>query len=146
MFDISLACLSFFPAPPGTQPCPIILATKSISQCTYHQLLYSIMGLKMNLSLKSWRGSIYKGVEIFVQGTVVQVTFCPGDNSLRTLLSRETVAQGYICLRMTLVHGDFCPRKLLSKETNTCILVQGRFTFRGHELWSFVRNKHKICA
>ena len=38
------------------------------------------------------------GVDPFVQGTVVQGSFCPRDISPRRLLSKDT-----------LVQGDFCP-------------------------------------
>ena len=50
-----------------------------------------------------------------VQGTVVQVDSCP-----RILLSKETIVQGRLLSKVTVVKGDFCPRRqlhvLLSKD------------------------------
>ena len=41
-------------------------------------------------------------------------------------LSKETVVQGDYCPRRTFVQGDSSPRRLLSKETVTLFIVQGR--------------------
>ena len=42
-------------------------------------------------------------------------------------LSKETVIQGDSRPRKTYVQGDFCQRRHLTKETVTCIFVQGNF-------------------
>ena len=50
--------------------------------------------------------------------TIVQGTFVQGDFCPRRLLSKEDY-----CPRKTIVQGDICPRRQLSKET----IVQGDF-------------------
>ena len=72
------------------------------------------------------------GVETFVQGTCVQGDSCPSNICPRRQLSKETVIQGDNCPRKTYVQGDFRPRRHLSKETVTCILVQGYFFRLGY--------------
>ena len=66
------------------------------------------------------------GVETFVQGPCVQGDSCPRRRLSKGHLSKETLVRGDISPRRQLSKETFVQGGLLSKETITCILVQGR--------------------
>ena len=58
--------------------------------------------------------------------TIVQGTFVQGDFCPRRLLSKEDY-----CPRKTIVQGDNCPRRLLSKETIVQVLMSAHALYTG---------------
>ena len=60
------------------------------------------------------------GVATFVRGAIVQGDNCPRVGYPRRQLSKETIVQGGLLSKVTVVQGDYCPRRqlhyLLSKE------------------------------
>merc|ERR1711867_404862 len=66
------------------------------------------------------------GVVTFVQGPCVQGDMCPRRHLSKGHLSKETLVRGDISPRSQLSKETFVQGGFLSKETITCILVQGR--------------------